>query len=151
MQESLNACIWHMRMLLRELWVELAPILLASCLSDTWVLSILTFKEGMRCPNTSLLLFQSNFWQLSRGVVGLVFFKLCEFLSPAAINCFLKPHLCSFSFGGNVKAKLSPWPCLPTGSLEAPYKCFSAVTFQSTCFQERLPAWKWGLGMFSYI
>lgn len=69
-----------MRTLLRELWVELASVsLLPNCLSDTWVLSILTFKEGMRCPNTSLLLFQSKFWQLSRGVVGLGFFNYVSF------------------------------------------------------------------------
>lgn len=48
-------------------------LLLPSCLSDTWLLSMLAFKEGMRCPNISLFLFQSNFWQLSRGLIVWVF------------------------------------------------------------------------------
>lgn len=48
-----------------------------------------------------------------------------------------KPHLCNFSFGGNLKVKSCLWSCLPTASPEVPHRRCSTLTFPNTCSQDR--------------
>lgn len=72
-------------------------------------------EEGESAEPIGLMLLCIAYASLQ--VLSHLLYSTSPFLPPAVVCCFpAKPHLCNFSFGGNLKVKLSPQSYLPTVS-----------------------------------